>query len=127
MGEVEAIQEKIARLTRERDEMATQASACADEVDRVRVEIGAVQAENARLTTALAESERKREEEISAEREACAAVCDERAKHFEQPSGYREWSFAARSYRATAKDIRKRATVRAALATPTQETPHVES
>lgn len=50
MGEDEAIQEKIARLTRERDEMATQASACAEEVDRVRVEIGAVQAENERLT-----------------------------------------------------------------------------
>ncbi len=76
----EPAEEKIARLTRERDEMATQAAACAEEVDRVRAEIGAVQAEIerlqiiirdrewkrdlaeqevAQLTTALAESERK--------------------------------------------------------------------
>ncbi|SFF22273.1 hypothetical protein [Methylobacterium sp. yr596] len=45
----EPAEEKLARLTRERDEMATQASACAEEVDRVRVEIGAVQAELERL------------------------------------------------------------------------------
>lgn len=171
----ESAEEQIARLTRERDEMATQASACAEEVDRVRVEIGAAQAENERLRerlreeearadrfarhmrengdlvaeiggelalagcriaaltgelgharTALAESERKRVEEISTEREACAAICDERAKYFDQATAYREWTDAARSYRATAKDIRKRATVRAALATPTQETSHVE-
>ncbi|BAQ49464.1 MULTISPECIES: hypothetical protein [Methylobacterium] len=45
----EPAEEKIARLTRERDETATQAAACGEEVDRVRVEIGAVQAENERL------------------------------------------------------------------------------
>ncbi|KTS30885.1 hypothetical protein NS228_06060 [Methylobacterium indicum] len=58
----EPAEEKIARLTRERDEMATQASACAEEVDRVRAEIGAVQAENERLR------ERLREEEARADR-----------------------------------------------------------
>lgn len=124
MGEVEAIQEKIARLTRERDEMATQATACAEEVDRVLVEIGAVQAENQRLKErvefwldcawkngterdqlheALAESERKR---VEAEADLADALAT--------------------------RDLLSRANVdRTAVwvenSTPTQETSHVES
>jgi hypothetical protein len=56
------------------------------------------------------------ETEKQDEREACAAICDERAKYFDQAPAHRDWTDAARSYRATAKDIRSRSWKAAAIA-----------
>lgn len=47
--------------------------------------------------------------------ETCAAICEARAEYFDRAPSYREWTDAARSYRATAKEIRERA----ALSPPT--------
>lgn len=41
--------------------------------------------------------------------ETCAAICEARAEYFDRAPSYREWTDAARSYRATAKEIRERA------------------
>ena len=57
---------------------------------------------------------------LEAEREACAVICDERAAYFERAPSYRTWEDAARSYRATATEIRDRA-FRAALSIPVPE------
>lgn len=157
----EPAEEKIARLTRERDEMATQATACAEEVDRVRVEIGAVQAEverlrdrleeraaerdvarkaNRNLRAALAESERKRVEAASAGRMLIAAEDARRTAIAafnvawdEQPAPPTQKQVSAERAAIQGADIaHQRALLRAlaairALATPTQETSHVES
>ena len=40
------------------------------------------------------------------ERERCAKLCEERAAYFDRAPGHRDWKDAARSYRATAQEIR---------------------
>lgn len=45
--------------------------------------------------------------------ETCAAICEARAEYFDLAPSYREWTDAARSYRATAKEIRERAALSA--------------
>lgn len=120
----EPAEEKLARLTRERDEMATQASACAEEVDRVRVEIGAVQAENERLRIIIRDREWKRD---LAEREVdqlSAALAESERKRVEAKAEAAE-AIAQRDIL-----IRANADLAASWvedATPTQETSHVES
>ncbi|MGF3028048.1 hypothetical protein ACQVP2_35330 [Methylobacterium aquaticum] len=40
------------------------------------------------------------------ERGRCANLCEERAAYFDRAPGHRDWKDAARSYRATAQEIR---------------------
>lgn len=48
---------------------------------------------------------------VKAAFERCAAICEARAEYFDRAKGYREWDDAARSYRATAREIREARTL----------------
>jgi hypothetical protein len=138
-SQVEPAQEKIARLTRERDEMAAQAGACAEEVDALRlllrrngVRIGRERellAETTRLLeraraaeAALAESERQRVEDNTEIVRLRSIILAARNAASAPWSGYSSYRVEVddeelRNIRACADIIRH------VSLTPTQETP----
>ncbi|MGF3028047.1 hypothetical protein ACQVP2_35325 [Methylobacterium aquaticum] len=114
--DLKALQAEKDRLRAECDVLMAQAGACAEEVDRARVEIGAIRAENDRLTTALAESERKRVEAISSACDFLDGLHENAAPGERKPLNS---IIIGNGAKLVADKLR-------ALATPTQETTHVE-
>lgn len=110
----------IARLEKERDEAVERYGAAIADAASLRADVQRKQTlihrymnddVFTRAARAEAEAARLREAVKAAkaeEREACAKACEDRAAYFDRAPGYRDWKDAARSYRATADDIRSR-------------------